>query len=89
MVPGRQGDRDLTTQSTHYTGRGHTGPHCHHPAPLVRNFTRPNLVLNPPPACTMFGDTSSQTDEFCEHCRPSVRKLDVDPDRKVGIRHQF
>jgi hypothetical protein len=89
MVPGPQGDRDLARQSTHYTGHGHQGPHCHHPAPLVRNYMRLRRPLSPPPACTMFGDTSANTDAFCEHCRPSVRKLDVNPERKVGIRHQF
>ncbi|MGD8377133.1 MAG: hypothetical protein PVF68_13440, partial [Acidobacteriota bacterium] len=87
MVPGRQGDRDLDTQSTYYDGRGHSGGHCRHPSPLLATYSGVNP--SPPPSCTMFGDIRTNTDAFCPNCLPSVRKLDVDPARKVGIRRQF
>ena len=87
MVPGRQGDRDLDTQSTYYHGRGHSGGHCRHPSPLLPTYSGVNPA--PPPQCTMFGDIRTNTEKFCPKCLPSVRKLDIDPARKVGIRKQF
>lgn len=87
MVPGPQGDQDLDQQSTYYDGRGHSGGHCRHPAPLLATYSGANP--NPKPACTMFGDIRTNTNKFCAKCLPSVRKLDIDPARKVGIRTQF
>lgn len=86
MVPGPQGDHDLDQQASYYDAHGHHGGHCHHGAPLVDYAT---VVPATAPTCTMFGDTRTHTLRFCPDCLPSVRKLDVSPDRKVGIAHQF
>ncbi|HET9958680.1 MAG TPA: hypothetical protein VFQ61_29505 [Polyangiaceae bacterium] len=88
MVPGPQGDHDLDRQSTYYDGRGHSGPHCRHPAPLVPTYNSA-APLVPAPTCTMFGDIRTNTTQFCTNCVRSVRKLDLDPDRKPGIATQF
>lgn len=87
MVPGPQGDRDLDEQSSYYHGRGHSGGHCRHPSPLLDNYlgARPK----PPPGCTMFGDIRTNTTKFCALCETSLRKLDLSPERKVGIANQF
>ena len=87
MVPGPQGDPDLDQQGSYYDGRGHQGPHCRHPAPLEPDYMAANPV--PAPKCTMFGDIRTNTAKFCVHCHKSVRKLDVTPERKVGLATQF
>ncbi len=51
MVPGPQGDQDLDQQSTYYDGRGHSGGHCRHPAPLLPTYAGVNP--SPKPTCTM------------------------------------
>jgi hypothetical protein len=87
MVPGPMGDSDLDKQTSYYdTANGHHGPHCHHGTPWVANF---EVWLVPPPKCTMFGDTRTNTSRFCPHCQKSIRKLDVSPERKAGIATQF
>jgi hypothetical protein len=90
MVPGPQGDPDLDEQATYYDGRGHKGGHCRHPArtptPLEPDY---RVLLVPAPTCTMFGDIRAETMLFCPDCQASLRKLDVSPDRKVGIAKQF
>jgi hypothetical protein len=87
MVPGPQGDPDLDEQSSYYDGRGHSGGHCRHPAPLLGDYrgARPT----PAPECTMFGDIRTKTTKFCALCETSVRKLDISPQRKIGIANQF
>jgi 3-oxoacyl-[acyl-carrier-protein] synthase-1 len=87
MVPGPEGDHDLDRQSSYYDHRGHYGPHCRYPAPLVPDYYVANPV--PAPTCTMFGDIRTNTCVFCPKCIKSVRKLDVSPERKVGIAKQF
>ena len=87
MVPGPEGDHDLDRQSSYYDHRGHYGPHCRYPAPLVPNYDIANPL--PAPTCTMFGDIRTNTCVFCPKCIKSVRKLDVSPERKVGIAKQF
>jgi hypothetical protein len=87
MVPGPQGDPDIDRQGSYYDGRGHSGPHCRHPAPLLPAYQGSSPA--PPPSCTMFGDVRTKTVVFCTNCQKSVRKLDVSPDRKVGIANQF
>ncbi len=88
MVPGRQGTRALDEQSTYYDGRGHAGGHCRHgiPGPLLPSYSTAAGIT---PDCTMFGDDSSNTSNYCEDCRTSIRKLDLRSRTNAGIRSQF
>jgi hypothetical protein len=86
MVPGPQGDQEIDKQSSYYHGAGHSGPHCHHGAPLLPSYA---VYVTPPPRCTMFGDIRTNTMQFCPKCHRSLRKLDISPSRKPGISTQF
>jgi len=87
MVPGPQGTRALDKQSSHYTGRGHSGPHCHTGTALAANFM--TVVPAPTATCVMFGDISSNTANFCGACLGSLRKLDLRSRTNRGLRTQF
>lgn len=87
MVPGPQGTRALDTQSSYYDGRGHSGPHCYTGTALAANFM--TVAPAPTATCVMFGDTSSNTANFCGTCLGSLRKLDLRSRTNRGIRTQF
>lgn len=59
---------DKTT--THYTQKGHLGPHCHEGLPVKASYSSDKGT------CVMFGATSAIT-AFCSNCEPAVKKMDL------------
>ncbi len=58
--------------STHYTGRDHRGPHCHHGVPLAAHLG------GQPGDCVLFGENSdARLPSYCENCTPAIRKMDL------------
>lgn len=59
----------------HYpTSHEHVGDHCWNGATDPSTFPAGELYTSPTGAvCTMFGDSSSDTEEFCSVCTPFVR----------------
>ena len=56
--------------ATHYTGKGHKGPHCHYGIPALDDYSDSSGD------CVMFGAVSGHSD-FCPECAPAVKKLDL------------
>jgi hypothetical protein len=57
--------------STHYTGKGHVGPHCHEGLPVQASYATATGS-----ACVMFGATNGVT-MYCSKCAPAVIKQDL------------
>lgn len=58
--------------STHYTGRDHRGPHCHHGVPLAAHLG------GQPGDCVLFGESNAtRMPNYCENCTPAIRKMDL------------
>lgn len=78
-----------TTHPYHYpTSHGHVGPHCWNGATDPSTFPAGDSYTSPTGAvCTMFGDSSSNTEEFCSECTPFVRsrRPAVDGNFRTGL----
>jgi hypothetical protein len=57
--------------STHYTGKGHVGPHCHEGLPVLADYS-----TSTGSSCVMFGATNGVA-TFCTNCVPAVIKQDL------------
>jgi hypothetical protein len=57
--------------ATHYTGKGHTGNHCHYNLAIMASYD--NVAGS---SCVMFGATNGIT-TFCANCSPAVSKQDL------------
>ena len=57
---------------THYTEKGHIGPHCHEGlAEKIKSYSGVSGSK-----CVMFGATNGKS-AFCPNCSPAVRKVDL------------
>jgi hypothetical protein len=58
----------------HYSGKGHVGNHCHNGLAVLPTYS--GTVSGP--KCVMFGSrTNDRPSEFCEHCAPKARMVDL------------